>query len=454
MGNGVNTNIEALHEIKDSLVRFQERIAPLQSELTQAFQEIDEQLSQSVKLKMRQLEERQRRGTDEGRTDTFACDTCSGKIRLLIRSDTTHCREQGCNGTLHRVYTDRTYSSEQRRKDIDELEQLRQMVNNYNQQKSEFQHLFASFFSSEAGNADRGIASLASCISILEQYLGTTISFDAGLEQDEAKKKTLNASATNSLDRATNGAVEVPLMSDLSDSFIAKLPHSRSAAVHTAYAKAPDYIVSAINQHCDKLRCVKDTEYERDCYGHYVLNRYGMRVKESCHYSPMEHHIAMHNDMTDAEYADVLQHELGHFIDDVLGRPSTGDRFRQAFSDAAARYSTDTPHGRMMLNDMLDDAFSTGAAFDRNITDIISALTHNNPVVVRRFTEEGIAYYRHQNDYWDRQLRDGTNAGMREKDSFANIFAIETGSYRISTNFAERWFPQLSKALRDSIGGA
>ena len=425
----------------------------MQSELTQAFQEIDEQLSQSVKLKMRQLEERQRRGTNEGRTDTFACDTCPGKIRLLIRSDTTHCREQGCNGTLHRVYTDRTYSSEQRRKDIDELEQLRQMVNNYNQQKNEFQHLFASFFSSEAGNADRGIASLASCISILEQYLGTTISFDAGLEQDEAKK-TLNASATNSLDRATNGAVEVPLMSDLSDSFIAKLPHSRSAAVHTAYAKAPDYIVSAINQHCDKLRCIKDTEYETDCYGHYVLNRYGMRVKEPCHYSPMEHHIAMHNDMTDAEYADVLQHELGHFIDDVLGRPSTGDRFRQAFSDAAARYSTDTPHGRMMLNDMLDDAFSTGAAFDRNITDIISAFTHNNPVVVRRFTEEGIAYYRHQNDYWDRQLRDGTNAGMREKDSFANIFAIETGSYRISTNFAERWFPQLSKALRDSIGGA
>ncbi|MCD8052709.1 MAG: hypothetical protein LUF00_01385 [Lachnospiraceae bacterium] len=454
MGNGVNTNIEALHEIKDSLVRFQERIAPLQSELTQAFQEIDEQLSQSVKFKMRQLEERQRRGTDEGRTDTFACDTCPGRIRLLIRSDTTHCREQGCNGTLHRVHTDRTYSSEQRRKDMDELEQLRQMVNNYNQQKNEFQHLFASFFSSEAGNAYRGIASLASCISILEQYLGTTISFDAGLEQDEAKEKTLNASATNSLDRATNGAVEVPLMSDLSDSFIAKLPHSRSAAVHTAYAKAPDYIVSAINQHCDKLRCIKDTEYETDCYGHYVLNRYGMRVKESCHYSPMEHHIAMHNDMTDAEYADVLQHELGHFIDDVLGRPSTGDRFRQAFSDAAARYNTDTPHGRMMLNNMLDDAFSTGAAFDRNITDIISALTHNDPVVVRRFTEEGIAYYRHQNDYWDRQLRDGTNAGMREKDSFANIFAIETGSYRISTNFAERWFPQLSKALRDSIGGA
>lgn len=91
--------------------------------------------------------------------------------------------------------------------------------------------------------------------------------------------------------------------------------------------------------------------------------------------------------------------------------------------------------------------------FYQNITDIISALTHNNPVVIRRFTEEGVAYYRHQNDYWERQLQDGTDAGMREKDSFANIFAIETGSYRISTNFAERWFPQLVKALRDSVGG-
>ena len=45
MGDGVNTNVEALYEIKNSLVRFQERISPLQSELTQAFQEIEEQLA-------------------------------------------------------------------------------------------------------------------------------------------------------------------------------------------------------------------------------------------------------------------------------------------------------------------------------------------------------------------------------------------------------------------------
>ena len=69
MGDGVNTNVEALHEIKNSLVRFQERIQPLQGDLRQAFQEIDEQLADGVKRKMRQIEERQRKETEEGRTD-------------------------------------------------------------------------------------------------------------------------------------------------------------------------------------------------------------------------------------------------------------------------------------------------------------------------------------------------------------------------------------------------
>lgn len=101
MGDGVNTNVEALHEIKNSLVRFQERIQPLQGDLRQAFQEIDEQLADGVKRKMRQIEERQRKETEEGRTDSFACDTCGGRIRLKIMGDTTHCREAGCNGTLH-----------------------------------------------------------------------------------------------------------------------------------------------------------------------------------------------------------------------------------------------------------------------------------------------------------------------------------------------------------------
>ena len=243
-------------------------------------------------------------------------------------------------------------------------------------------------------------------------------------------------------------------MSDLSDAFISKLPQKRRSAVHTAYAKSPDYIVAAINQHSDQLNYVRDTKYEQDQFGHFILNEYGMRMKEPCHYSPDKKYIAMHDEMTDAEYADVIQHELGHFIDDVLGRPSTEAAFTQAFANAASRYNANTLEGRRLLNDMLDDAFSTGAAFDRNVTDIISALTLNNPIVVNKFDDENVAYYRHRDAYWNRRNADGTNAGMREKDSFANVFAIETGNYLISTNFVERWFPELSIALRQSVEGA
>jgi len=163
-------------------------------------------------------------------------------------------------------------------------------------------------------------------------------------------------------------------MSDLSDAFISKLPQRRRSAVHTAYAKAPDYIVAAINQHSDRLNYVRDTQYEQDPFGNFILNEYGMRIKESCHYSQDRKYIAMHDEMTDAEYADVIQHELGHFIDDILGRPSTEATFSQAFSDTASRYNADTLEGRRLLNDMLDDAFSTGAAYDRNVTDIISEM--------------------------------------------------------------------------------
>lgn len=452
MGDEVNTNVEVLHEIKNSLVRFQERIAPLQGELTQVFQEIDEQLADSIKRKMRQIEEHQK-GSAKGRTDSFVCDICGGRIMLKIGGDTTHCREAGCNGTLHRVYTDRSYSSTQRNNDKEELERLRRIVNSYNQQKADFLQLFSSFFLSEADDVNQGVTSLASCISILEQYLGTDISMDVGYDKKETKKM-LNASATNSLERAEDGAVEVPLMSDLSDAFISKFPQKRRSAVHTAYAKAPDYIVESINQHSGQLNYIRNTQYEQDSFGNFILNEYGMRIKESCHYSQDRRYIAMHDEMTDAEYADVIQHELGHFIDDILGRPSTEASFLQAFSNTASRYSADTLDGRRLLNDMLDDAFSTGAAYDRNITDIISALTMNNPIVINRFDNEGVAYYRHREAYWKRRKADGTSAGMREKDSFANVFAIETANYRISLNFVERWFPELSVALRHSVGGA
>ena len=452
MGNEVNTNVEALYEIKNSLVRFQNRIQPLQNTMIQIFNTIDEELSDGIKRKMRQIEERKKRGLEEGRTDSFVCDICGVRMPLRIIGDNTSCRAEGCNGTMHRFYTDQGYTSAQRSNDREEIEQLKIVVNNYNRQKTDFQQLFLSFFTSEAGDVDRGVASLSGCIALLEQYLSINISFGTINEQEEVKKN-LNASSTNSLERAKNETVDVPLMSDLTDALMSKIPQKRHKAIHTSYAKAPSYITNALNMNCDKLSYIRETKYVQDQYGNFILNKYGNRKKEPCHYSETKKYIAMHDEMTDAEYVDVFHHEIGHFIDDILNRPSTNSLFIDAFDTVAKHFDPNTLEGKKELNDMLDDAFSTGAAYDRNISDIISALTMNNSFVVKRFFDENVAFYSHGNDYWNRVNSNGSYAGMREKDSFANIFAIETGNYRISTNFAERWFPELIIALKQSVGG-
>lgn len=307
----------------------------------------------------------------------------------------------------------------------------------------------------DGGSSDAGMGAGAGRHPVISDH---RVSPDTGQDAVPAQEKepgnnSFSGTYTNSKQRAEEGALQVPLHSDLTDALVSRLPGRRQAAVHTAYANAPAYIVDLINQHSYKLSGIKSTGYATDEYGHYILNKYGMRVRESCHYSPSQKHIAMHDHMTDAEYADVLQHELGHFIDDALGMASDSAVFQQAFADTVAKFDRNSVEGKQRLKDMLDDAFSTGAAFDRNVTDIISALTKNQPTVIHRFYDEDVSYYSHDNDYWNTLNWDGSDAGMCQKDSFANLFAIETGRYRISVNFVERWFPELADAMKQSVGG-
>lgn len=199
------------------------------------------------------------------------------------------------------------------------------------------------------------------------------------------------------------------------------------------------------------LNYVRNTYKEvKDQYGNYELDERGRRKPEGCHYNPEKRTIAMKADMTNDEYVDVLHHELGHLVDHTLGFPSSQPDFISAFNKAEKSIDTSTPEGSQRLLNILDDAFSTGASFDRNVTDILSALTINNPVVVKRFDKENVANYKHKNDYWNAVFFDGTSQGKRQKEVFANLFAIETDNYRISKNFVERWFPDLVEAFQST----
>lgn len=55
----------------------------------------------------------------------------------------------------------------------------------------------------------------------------------------------------------------------------------------------------------------------------------------------------MHDEMTETEYVNVIQHEQGYFIDNVLGSPLMETTFSQAYSDTAFQYKPDTFEGHM-----------------------------------------------------------------------------------------------------------
>ena len=127
--------------------------------------------------------------------------------------------------------------------------------------------------------------------------------------------------------------------------------------------------------------------------------------------------------------------------------------FLEAMSQDTDRFYAPGSAGDMYLRDMLDDLFSTGACYDRNVTDILSALFYNDKRVYDRFFREGVAYFQHGNEYWQETDANGLNLNKRGKEIFANGFAIETDGYRISKNFIERWFPRINEQMRRNIAG-
>lgn len=177
MPNGINTDTAPLYAIRQALVEFKDNTDSVYARINGVFQYIDEQLMIVGRRRLAEIEEHQRKGTDDGRTDSFACDTCGGRIMLKVMGDSTKCRESGCNGTIHRVYRDRTYDSVQRNRDMEELNELRKLMQEYRNEKEEFLNELKNFIgSNDAANA---INIVSKSIMKLEEYLGLSISPDS-----------------------------------------------------------------------------------------------------------------------------------------------------------------------------------------------------------------------------------------------------------------------------------
>lgn len=213
--------------------------------------------------------------------------------------------------------------------------------------------------------------------------------------------------------------------SSLSESVFSKMNPARQRIADFAFSKAPPSIVDALNSHAEHLQPTMDTGYS--------INEIGQRVKDGCYYSPDDRQVRMDESLSDEEYGEILPHELSHFLDHERGWESRSSDFINAVQSDLLSMDKSTHEGRARMNEMLDDAFSTGAAFDRNVSDIISAVFVNDPEIIQRFYLEGVPYYQHSNDYWARPF-------SREAEIYANNGAVQCSNERISKDFLERYF--------------
>ena len=248
---------------------------------------------------------------------------------------------------------------------------------------------------------------------------------------------------TASVDSYYNETHDVPIIpvtSDIDRKFLTLFPEEKRAAVDSAYEAAPKGITTAISNNLHKLSGVSDCKYG--------FNEYGEKVKEPCNYNSNDNGIYMNTDMTKAEYAEVLQHETMHFLDHSRGWESGTPAFLEAIAADKSSYDLETPEGKKRFHDMLDDSFSTGAAYDRSVSDILSGVFLNDETLAKRYSEEGVARYRHGNDYWTDPRRENPVG----REVYANCGAIQSAQHRISVNFIERWFPSIDTTFKNMYG--
>lgn len=163
MAERIHTDIEALYDIKEAILKFSENIQISRSDFVNCFgemeyqittyyaelQEAEEELTSQINQACSQYEDEKKASEQcrEGRTDSFCCRKCGGHIMLKIMTDETQCREAGCDGIAVRVYNNTEYQQhihkmEQIKHQVDDM---RQKVQRINQESTELELLKRKF---------------------------------------------------------------------------------------------------------------------------------------------------------------------------------------------------------------------------------------------------------------------------------------------------------------------
>lgn len=209
------------------------------------------------------------------------------------------------------------------------------------------------------------------------------------------------------------------------------LPKEKQEAINKSFRDAPNEIKALVDVLSKYLSV--ETVKESDA----------VRVSN---YSFLDKTIRMEPNMSDDEYAEVFTHEYGHFVDDMLGRPSGTEEFRTAMNMDLMQYDPDTAVGMKNFGLMMDDLLNSDAAYDRMVSDILSAFFVNDPAVMQRYEAEGFSCFGHTNEYWSRP-------GAREAEVFANSFSVATQDNSDSCAFIKNYFPNTWEQMMNTLEG-
>ena len=205
-----------------------------------------------------------------------------------------------------------------------------------------------------------------------------------------------------------------------------ELPRSRREAVYERFENAPDDIKKTVNELSSELS-VENTK-DDDC----------------CHYDLAAKKIRMESNMDNAEYSEVFSHEYGHFVDNKKGDVSDTYEFRDAMAKDLEQYDRSTEVGKQNFDNMMDDLMSSDAAYDRAISDNMSAYFKNDPEIIQRYWDEGIDYYQHDNNYW-------SMPGNREAEIYANSFSMSAQDNKASCEFMQKHFPNTWEEFKKTL---
>lgn len=230
MAGKVHTDSEALYAVRAAIVGFADNFQNSQSNFANFFESLNNQIGdysrnieieldelsdeiRKVDCQLEELEEQKRivgnqiEQTTDGRTDSFACDTCRTRMMLKVMGDTTPCKSSsGCNGTMYRVFNNserhkyqvaNEQISEKIKYLLQKKEDLQKQLLNVEREKKECVALKNDFLQQQdvimslmmldsCTDVDSAISFIDNAIKNLDDY--QAITFDVDTENE--KKKT------------------------------------------------------------------------------------------------------------------------------------------------------------------------------------------------------------------------------------------------------------------------